>query len=228
METNLYPLSIETVKLRGLYLEYSAIILAGGKSKRLGDEKGFVILNGKPLVLHVLERIEDIVDEIIVTVSSKEQKQRFAKILRNRAKIVVDKLNFNSPLVGALTGFETATSESSLLLPCDTPFISRQIASFLLDVCKDRAAAIPRWPDGKIEPLQASYNTEMALKASEEALSEGKFDMRSMISKLHGVRYISTLVIKEFDPELLTFFNINTPLDLKRAEKIISSRKKPI
>lgn len=206
---------------------YSAIILAGGKSKRFGNEKGLISLNGKPIILHVLERIEDIVNEIVIVVSSTEQKQRFAKILESKAeiKVVVDKYDFNSPLVGALTGFEAITSKNSLLLPCDTPFISKQVASFLLDVCRNKAAVIPRWPDGKIEPLQASYNTEMAIKAAEEALNEGKFDMRSMISKLHGVRYISTLVIKEFDPEFLTFFNVNTLLDLKRAEKIISRRK---
>ena len=215
------------VELRGLLLGYSAIILAGGKSKRFGNEKGLVNLNGKPLLLHVLERIEDIVDEIVITVSFMEQKQNFAKILKNKTKvkIVIDKINFNSPLIGALTGFESTDSKNSLLLPCDTPFISKQVASFLLDVCKNKSATIPRWPDGKIEPLQASYNTEMALKAAKEALNEGKFDMRSMISKLRKVRYISTLVIKEFDPELLTFFNVNTPLDLRKAEKIISERK---
>ncbi|MCD6240968.1 molybdenum cofactor guanylyltransferase [Candidatus Bathyarchaeota archaeon] len=203
-------------------MENSIIILAGGKSERLGREKGLVALAGKPLILHVLERIKDIAKEIIVVVGSEIQKENFEKVVGNAARIVVDKFNVRSPLVGALTGFEAASGEKSLLLSCDTPFISREIASFLLDVCRRKAAAIPRWPDGKIEPLQAAYDTEMGLEASKEALKDGKLDLRSMISKLRGVRYISTLVIREFDPKMLTFFNINTLVDLRKAERIIS------
>ena len=203
-------------------MENSIIILAGGRSKRLGREKGLVALAGKPLILHVLERIKNIAKEIIVVVSSEIQKENFEKVVGNAAHIVVDKFNIRSPLVGALTGFEAADEEKSLLLPCDTPFVSREIASFLLDICRKRAAAIPRWPDGKIEPLQAAYDTKMGLEASKEALKEGKMDLRSMISKLRGVRYISTLVIREFDPKMLTFFNINTLVDLRKAERIIS------
>ena len=203
-------------------MENSIIILAGGKSERLGREKGLVALAGKPLILHVLERIKDIAKEIIVVVGSEIQKENFEKVVGNAARIVVDKFNVRSPLVGALTGFEAASGEKSLLLSCDTPFVSREIASFLLDVCRRKAAAIPRWPDGKIEPLQAAYDTEMGLEASKETLKEGKMDLRSMISKLRGVRYISTLVIREFDPKMLTFFNINTLVDLRKAERIIS------
>ena len=205
-------------------MENSIIILAGGKSERLGREKGLVALAGKPLILHVLERIKDIAKETIVVVSSEMQKENFRKVIGNTARIVIDKFNVRSPLVGALTGFEAASGEKSLLLPCDTPFVSREIASFLLDVCRRKAAAIPRWPDGKIEPLQAAYDTEMSLEASKEALKEGKMDLRSMISKLRGVRYISTLVIKDFDPKMLTFFNINTLVDLKKAERIVSQK----
>jgi len=205
-------------------LENSVIILAGGKSARLGMEKGLVKLAGKPLIIHVLNRIENVSDEIIVVVSSEAQKEAFGEILEDKARLVVDKYEVKSPLVGALTGFEVASGEKSLLLPCDTPFISRDVASFLLEVCKRKAAAIPRWPDGKIEPLQAAYDTKMGFESAKEALEEGKLDLRSMISKLRGVRYISTLVIKEFDPKLLTFFNINTPLDIKKAERIIEKK----
>ncbi|RLI20458.1 hypothetical protein DRO54_06270 [Candidatus Bathyarchaeota archaeon] len=205
-------------------MENSVIILAGGKSARLGMEKGLVKLAGKPLIIHVLNRIENVSDEIIVVVSSEAQKEAFGEILEDKARLVVDKYEVKSPLVGALTGFEVASGEKSLLLPCDTPFISRDVASFLLEVCKRKAAAIPRWPDGKIEPLQAAYDTKMGFESAKEALEEGKLDLRSMISKLRGVRYISTLVIKEFDPKLLTFFNINTPLDIKKAERIIEKK----
>jgi len=202
-------------------LQKSAVILAGGFSRRFGRDKGLVVLAGKPLILHVISRVSKVVDEVLVVVSSEEQKNNFETILEEKANLVIDKDNSQSPLVGAITGFETANGEYSLLLPCDTPLVSTQIAQFLLDICSNRNAAIPRWPGGYIEPLQAVYRTESALTAAKTALKQGKMNMQSMIDNLRGVRYISTMVLEQLEPDLLTFFNVNTPQDLKKAESIL-------
>ncbi len=204
-------------------MKRSAVILAGGFSQRFGQDKGLIELAGKPLLLHVLDTVSDIVSEAVVVVSSDAQKRTFTSILQNRVAVVVDKYEKQGPLVGALTGFEKAQGRYSLLLPCDTPFISRQVSSLLLELCIKRNAAIPRWPNGYIEPLQAAYRTESALRAAEIALSEKRFDMRSMILRMTGVRYVSTMVLRQMDPELLTFFNVNTPEDLKSAESMYFS-----
>jgi molybdopterin-guanine dinucleotide biosynthesis protein A len=199
----------------------SAIILAGGFSRRFGSDKGLVLLAGKPLILHVIERVSDVADEIIVVVSSTNQEEKFENILNERAKIVIDKSESQSPLVGTMTGFETAKGEISLLLPCDSPLVSTQIVQFLLEMCTDRSAAIPRWPNGYIEPLQAAYHIKSALVAAKRALKQGNMNMRSMINNLGRVRYISTMVLEQIEPELLTFFNINTIQDLKKAEILL-------
>ena len=204
-----------------LLLKNSAVILAGGFSRRFGQDKGLIDLAGKPLVLHVVDKVSKVVDETVVVVSLDIQKETFESLLDRRANVVVDKHEVQSPLVGALTGFESAEGVYSLLLPCDTPFISIQIARFLLDICVNRGAVIPRWPSGYIEPLQAAYHTKSALTAAKKALEQGKLDLRSMIACLRGVRYVSTVVLRQMDPELLTFFNINTPVDLKRAGSLL-------
>jgi len=207
--------------MRLLLLKNSAVILAGGFSRRFGQDKGLIVLAGKPLIFHVFDRASEVVDETVVVVSSDIQKETFANLLGHRASVVVDKYETQSPLVGALTGFETAHGEYSLLLACDTPFVSSQIAQFLLDICIKKSAAIPRWPSGHIEPLQAAYHTKSALTAAKTSLEEGKLDMRSMIARLRGVRYVSTMVLRQMDTKLLTFFNINTFEDLKRAESLV-------
>ncbi len=206
-------------------MEKSAIILAGGFSKRFGRDKGLVELAGKPLILHVFDRISHVVNETTVVVSSSEQRENFEHLLSRRASVLVEESEPHSPLVGALTGFKNVQSECSLLIPCDTPFISSEIASLLLDLCTNRNAVIPRWPNGYIEPLQAAYRTKPASVAAEIALKQNKLDLRSMIASLKGIRYVSTLVLKGMDPKLLTFFNINTPEDLKRAESLIKRAK---
>jgi molybdopterin-guanine dinucleotide biosynthesis protein A len=202
-------------------LDKSAIILAGGFSSRFGQDKGLLQLADKPLIKHVLAVIYGIVDETIIVVSSKVQAESFAKVTGSDIRIVIDTSDMQGPLVGALTGFEKAYGEYSLLLPCDTPLVSRDILLLLLELCTNKNAVIPRWPNGYIEPLQAVYCTKPAIDAAKRALDEGKSDMRSMVDELQGVRYVSTLVLQQLDPKLRTFFNVNTPLDLKKAESML-------
>lgn len=199
----------------------SAIVLAGGASKRFGYDKGLAMLAGKPLIMHVLDVLNDIVKEKIVVVSSPRQAEKIVKVLKSDVKITIDQSDLQSPLVGALTGFKEACGEHTLLLPCDTPLISREILALILELCMGKSAVIPRWPNGYIEPLHAAYCVKPALEASEVALKEGKLDMRSMVERLRNIRYVSTLVFQQFDPQLKMFFNVNTPLDLKRAESMI-------
>lgn len=202
-------------------LKSSAIILAGGFSKRFGTDKGLIELNGKPLILHVLERVNRVVEEIVVVVSSSAQRQKLEPFLGRNVRLIVDEQKTQSPLVGASTGFKRVEGEYSLLLPCDTPFLSSQVASLLLELCVGRDAVIPRWPNGYIEPLQAAYHTESALKAVETTLEQGRLDFQSMIDNLSRVRFLSTLVLKQVDPGLMTFVNVNTPESLKEAEYML-------
>ena len=201
------------------------VILAGGFSKRFGQDKCLIDLVGKPLVLHVVNRVSSVVDEKVIVSGSNALKEKLSNLLKSKIRVVVDKYEEQSPLVGALTGFESVNAEYSLLLPCDTPFVSAEIVALLLDLCVNKCAVIPRWSNGYIEPLQAAYNRKSAIEAAKKALNEGKRDLSSMINYLHGVRYVSTLVLQQLDSKLLTFFNVNTPEDLKKAESMLRKGK---
>ncbi|MGD8506645.1 MAG: molybdenum cofactor guanylyltransferase [Candidatus Bathyarchaeota archaeon] len=203
----------------------SVVVLAGGFSKRFGRDKGLVELKGKPLAMHLLEKIGEVVEEKVIVVGSEAQKSAFMPLFEHLADVIVDKYDGNGPLIGALTGFETVRNEYTLLLPCDTPLISGEIAALLLDCSVERTAAIPRWPNGWLEPLQAAYHTKSAIVAAKKALEQGEMNMRSMIDYLHDIRYISTLVLRRMDAELLTFFNINTIADLRKAESMLDPSK---
>ncbi|MFP3985470.1 MAG: molybdenum cofactor guanylyltransferase [Candidatus Bathyarchaeia archaeon] len=202
----------------------SAIVLAGGVSRRFGQDKSLVMLGEKPLVVHVLDRVANVVDETVVVVNSEIQKQNFAKVIGEKTRVVVDEAKVQTPLAGALAGFVNVQNEYTLLLGCDTPFLSSEILIFLLEVCLNKAAAIPRWPNGNIEPLQAAYRTEIAAQAAETAIKKRQLDMRSMIKHMKSIRYISTSLLHQLDPKLKTFFNINTPKDLEQAEAMIQQR----
>jgi len=207
-------------------LDKSAIILAGGFSSRFGKDKGLVQLANKPLIKHVLDIIDNVVDEKIVVVSSKVQAENFEKFVGSGTNVLIDTNDVRGPLAGAFSGFRQARGKHALLLPCDVPFVSRDVLLLLFDLCINRTAVVPRWPNGYIEPLQAVYCTKPALAAAENTLSEGKSDMHSMVEKLRGIRYVSTLVLQQLDPELLTFFNVNTARDLKKVELTLECKEK--
>ena len=82
---------------------------------------------------------------------------------------------------------------------------------------------VARRLDQNIEPLQAVYHTKTAVRAAKMVVEDNTLTLSAMIDNMGGVRFISTLAIREIDPELRTFFAVNTPLDLKLAEGLLSS-----
>ncbi|MDH5441833.1 MAG: molybdenum cofactor guanylyltransferase [Candidatus Bathyarchaeota archaeon] len=200
----------------------SVVILAGGYSKRFGRPKAFIELTGKPLISHVYDKARKLSDEVLIVISPKDQVESFSRLFNGKVSVVIDNGAVHSPLVGTLAGFDRASGEYSLLLPCDTPFLSDKVLSLLFDICNGFDLTVPRWPNGYIEPLQAIYHTRSAARAAKTALSKGGRDMRSMISLLRRVRYLSTIILEELDPRLNTFFNVNTRSDLRKAERMFS------
>jgi molybdopterin-guanine dinucleotide biosynthesis protein A len=97
--------------------------------------------------------------------------------------------------------------------------------SLLFDCCVGRAAVIPRSTDMECEPLHAVYHTKQALQAAKDAIAENELEVQAMVERLHGVRYMSTMVIEQLDPDLKTFFTVNTPLDLRKATVMDKPRK---
>jgi len=200
--------------------EIAAIILAGGNSQRFGENKSLTLLLSKPMVMHVYEKASAVVDEVLIVLSSHVQYKQYERWL-GKELLKLDELPYHTPLVAAYTGFKHINSEYSFLLSCDTPLISIELLLLLLKTIGNANAVIPRHPNGYVEPLQAIYRTRDARKASHQALVNGSLNLRSMIDLLDRVVYLPTERVKEFDPQLLTFLNVNTKSDLRRAEKVL-------
>lgn len=206
-------------------MDRSAIILAGGSSAGFNGDKGISELNGKPLVSHVVDAVKGLVNEVIVVTDTQQRADLYAKTLPSGVRFVVNSSEVEGLLAEAITGFEAANGEYSALLPFDSPFISQEVLSLLFDCCVGKAATIPRYTNMDIEPLHAVYNTKQALRAAKETLEENQLDIQAMVEKLRGVRYMSMMVIEQLDPDLKTFFTVNTPLDLKKAAVMGKPRK---
>lgn len=206
-------------------VDRSVVVLAGGFSRAFGQDKATLEFNGKSLIRHVVDAVSSIVGEVIVIANTQEHAKKYAALLEPNAHFVVSDEEATGELGAALVGFEAAKGKHSLLLSSDSPLVSLAVADLLFELCPGKTAVIPRWPDQQIEPLLSVYHTELAVKAAKMAVEDGFSDLDALINNLGGIRYISTLAIQEFDPELKSFFKVNTPLDLKMAETL--TKEKP-
>jgi molybdopterin-guanine dinucleotide biosynthesis protein A len=203
-------------------MDRSAIILAGGISAQAVAE-----LEGKPLLNYVVEAVGDLVDEVVVVVDSHECADAYAKFVDPDIKFAINKSKDKSTLSQAIAGFEVAKGDYALVLPAGSPFVSHELLSLLFELCVGKAAVVPRWTNQECEPLHAVYCTKMALEVAKAVLAEGEVDMEAMVEKLRGVRYLSTMVIEQIDPDFKSFFTATTPADLRKASAMSKTKAAP-
>jgi molybdopterin-guanine dinucleotide biosynthesis protein A len=191
-----------------------AVILAGGKASRLHD-KCFRLLGGKPLVLHVFERISRVTRKIVVVAKTAEQMEKLNQVLPD-GRIILDQLHAQTPLVGFLTGLRALRTKYVFAASCDAPFIEPLLVRTLFEFAVGNDCAVPA-SKGKINPLVAVYNRATALRASTTSIECGKMSMKDMIALLKKPVYVPAASLRGTDPDLMSFQNVNTPFKLSRA-----------
>ncbi len=130
--------------------EKTAIILAGGQSSRMKEDKGLVYFNGKMLVKHVIEAIKKITDNIIIITANPAYKQFGYPCLE-------DEMNDKGPLGGIYTGLVHSPVQKNLFLGCDMPFLSERLLTELIDRCGEEDVLLTEHR-GKAEPLCSVYD----------------------------------------------------------------------
>ena len=194
----------------------SAIILAGGRGKRLGyKEKALIPINDKPIIEHTIEILEGVVNEIIVSVRDDGQKQLLEEYTTGRI-VVVDKYVDAGPLAGILEGLGAAGGEYVFVVACDMPFINIGVVEFLFKSAKGHDGALPVGDDGIYEPLHAVYRTGPMLVSTEKSIEQGERFILAPIFDLEDMVLIEMDEIRELDPELKTFLNVNTLEDIEK------------
>jgi molybdopterin-guanine dinucleotide biosynthesis protein A len=206
-------------------VDRTAIVLAGECCRGFGQDTSLLELKGLPLVQHVVTAVSEVADEIILVTESQEHANQLEQVLGPHVKYVSDVNSAKGGLAEAVRGFEAATQKYALLIAGCAPFVSGEIVDLLFDLCPGRSAVIPRWPNAETDPLHAVYRVDVALEAAKVAIAEGRLSLDGLIEQLRGVRYVSTLVVQELDPDLKTLFRVNSPVDLKRAE--VMTKPKP-
>lgn len=193
----------------------SAVVLAGGRGKRLGGDKAAVELApGETLLQRALALVASLSDDVVV-VQRPDQ-----RLMAPGARVVTDQPPFEGPLAGILAGLEAARHDWSLVVACDMPFLSVSVLRYLMTLRPGHDVVVPRLEVG-MEPLHALYHRRAAA-AIRVALERGEHRLISFYSTLR-VRAVTPDELLPLDREGRTFFNINTPEDLEQARAWLRS-----
>jgi len=192
----------------------SGVILAGGLSTRYGGEnKAFLKVGGMRILDRLFAVYTELFDEIILVTN------RPSDFLAWDALIVTDIFPVRSSLTGIHAGLFYARHPFAFFSACDTPFLKKEVVETVLENLEPGIdLVIPRTSAG-FEPLCAAYS-QRCLKAAEDHILQNKFKIRMALSGKR-VRAIPEDVLRQKDPELLSFFNVNSPEDLAQAEQFV-------
>ena len=202
-------------------MEISSIVLAGGKSLRLGHDKVFETVGDQNLLDLVIDRVTPLSRETILVTASNNALVKSDKY--SGLKAVTDIYPGKGPLGGVYTGLITSGSFCNLVVASDMPFLNPALLCYMMEVLADFDLVVPRVGD-LVEPLHAIY-TKNCLEPMEHLLKQDKLSIHRLFP-MARTRYLEADEIEPFDPEHLSFFNINTRADLLRAEEIARGIKR--
>ncbi|MCQ8903088.1 MAG: molybdenum cofactor guanylyltransferase [Methanothrix sp.] len=196
----------------------SAVVLAGGEGRRMGAEKTSVMLYGRPLIEHVIERIFDTVDEVIVVVRDDAQARRLEGAISG-CRVVIDRAHGVGPIAGLQAGMDSARGRYAFAAGCDMPFLNPDAIDFLFSLAEGHDGAVPIL-NGIPERLHAVYLARRLEEACRNVIARGERRISASLAGL-DIKFVDAGLFRAVDTELLSFFNVNTPDDLSTAERIM-------
>ena len=200
------------VKINNPDTACTGVILAGGLNKRFsGENKAFISFGNRRVIDNIYEVFRAVFDEIILVTN-----QPMA-YLEWDVNIVTDIYPYRSSLTGIHAGLFYARTPFIFVTACDTPFLKKEMVETVVSHIEPGAAVvIPETADGT-EQLCAAYS-KSCLSLMERQINEKRFRIKKMFRKVR-VKKIPETLLRKVDPDLMSFFNINTAEDYSNAKQ---------
>lgn len=193
--------------------EITGIILAGGKSSRMGKDKALFDFKGKKLVSYAIETLRPLCSTLLISANRTPEKyEEFG------FQVISDEIKNVGPMGGILTCLKHSETQHNLIISCDTPFVGSELFKHLLNEIENFQVVVPSHETFLIEPLNAYYNTNV-IGEMEQSIQDGNYKMMDFFKK---VRFKSVEINEKlpFFKEHL-FLNINTLKDMDEAKSLI-------
>lgn len=201
---------------RPIFADATAVILAGGKSSRMGQPKALLPFDGEPLIAHLVRRLANEFTETVVVAAPGQELPELP------AAIVRDAVAYLGPVSGIYHGLSAATKEICFVTSCDAPFLNLALISHFLSQISDFDVVVPIWEE-RFQPLHAVYRTGCAPLLKEQ-LERGELRPVFLYDKVRTCK-IHKDEIRRVDPEGLSFLNMNSPAEYQAALELWSQRK---
>ena len=192
----------------------SGVILSGGLASRYdGTEKALLRVGGIRLLDRIYDIYTELFEEIILVTNSPQ------KFLEWDLLMAPDLFPIRSSLTGIHAGLFFMTNPFAFISACDTPFLKKEIVETVIGKIEPEIDIVMLETSAGLEPLCAAYS-KRCLEPAQQHLEQEKLKIIKTFRKSR-IKTISEKVLRNKDPDLLSFFNINAPDDLKRAEEMV-------
>ncbi len=203
------------------------MVLAGGQSRRMGEDKAWVEIGGRPLIGRVLDVVTTLSDDVMVVGA---HGRRYAAL---GVRLVEDAFPGQGSLIGIYSGLRAARHQRALCVACDMPFLNPHLLAHMIELSSGYDAVIPyldpeppvpgtEWDAARthlLHPLCAVYS-RTCLPAIERALQDGDLRAIAFFDRVR-VRYLTLPEVERFDPEHRSFLNVNTPDEVQAARRLL-------
>ena len=197
----------------------TGVILAGGRNTRFnGKDKAFIHVGRRQVLDRILDIFSDLFDDIILVTNAP------VKYLAWDVMLVTDLYPFRSSLTGIHAGLFFTANPYVFIAACDMPFLKKDVVKTIIGSIEPGMDVIIPETSAGLEPLCAVYSKN-CLKSAEHNLRQQQLQIQQFFKKVR-VKKIHESELRQKDPHLISFFNINTPADHDRAEKIIAKDMK--
>jgi len=189
-------------------IDAAAVVLAGGKSSRMGQPKALLPFDDAPLIVHIVNKLRRLFAEIVVVAAPDQE------LPTMEVTLVRDDVAYQGPVGGIVYGLRAIRSEVAFVTSCDSAFLNSRLVEHLVAQIANHDVVVPHW-DGRYQPLHAVYRRSV-LPLLETQLAHGELRPVFLFDKVR-TRRVDEEELRQFDPQGLSFFNMNTPDDYDKA-----------
>jgi len=189
-------------------MSITGIILAGGKSIRMGQDKGLFEMAGKPMIQHVIDHIEPLCDQILISANMEEYKRFGYPVDKDDIKDI-------GPVGGIISCLPHAKNEKCVIISCDLPFVSTEMLKKLIILSSTYEITIPRI-DEYLQPLCGIYVKKIFQKVK-CLVQEGQFSIQNIVQQF-DLNIVDQSDLKNIDVQS-ELRNINRLSDLARFNR---------
>jgi len=193
----------------------TAIILAGGESKRMGLDKASLKLASDTLLNRSIRNMQPYFEHMIISVREPKENLLFPQLC--------DKGLGHGPIVGLATSLECISTSWAFVIACDMPFVSSALITAMAEKRQHQHAVVPTI-NGMVQPLFAFY-AKGCLPILQSHIEHGQHSLKKAIADLNVTTFNEGECV-HYDPDLLSFFDLDTQEDVNKAELILSERKR--